>query len=201
LIALGVVIALVVIGYVGGQSGGTESPAAAASETEGPTTAVEATPTPRPTPTPTPTPAPPTGPNSAAIGETVRITCGGTDCLDITVTDPSFNAQYYDPDGFYNDLPEVAGNVFLQVYVTYLALDDSASYNPFDWDVYVGGVQVPNYTFVLHGPEPTLGSGQLAAGRSAAGWLVYEVAPAGTVLLSYAPNFDGPPIFEVTLRP
>jgi hypothetical protein len=131
----------------------------------------------------------------------VRITCGTTDCLDITVSQVSENAAYYDPDGYYNDEPQIAGNVFIQVWVDYVALDDNASYNPFDWDVYVGGAQVANYTFTIHGPKPELGSGQLATGRTASGWLVYEIAPSGTVILSYAPNFEGPPVFEVTLRP
>ena len=136
---------------------------------------------------------------TAALGESVGITCGATDCLQIVVSQVSETPAYYDPDGYFDDEPEVPGNVFIQSYIDYLALDDGATYNPYDWALYVNGAQVSHHAFTIHGPQPELGSGELANGRTASGWLVYEVPPTGTVILSYAPNYNGPPVFEVTL--
>lgn len=59
---------------------------------------------------------------------------------------------------------------------------------------------VDSYAFTIHGPQPDLGSGQLPAGRTAGGWIVYEVPAQGEIILAYAPNFDGPPVIEITLR-
>lgn len=150
------------------------------------------------------TPAPAETPQPAltgvGIGETVTITCGDDDCLEVTVTDPSFHEVYVDPDGFYNDEPQVPGYVYMQVFVEYVSLQDAATFNLFDWQVFVDGRLVDDYAFAINGPEPTLGSGQLPTGRTASGWLVYEVPATGEVVLAYAPNFDGPPVFEMTLR-
>jgi hypothetical protein len=187
-----------VLGVIGsgGVGLGDESPSPVESATPEPT----ASPRPTPDPTPRPTSTPPPGPQAAALGEPVRIICEGTDCLDITVSNPSFNAQYYDPNGFYNDVPETAGNLFLQVYVEYAALDDGVFYNALDWALYANDQQVPYQAFAIHGPKPELGSGQLDTGRTAAGWILWEVPPSGTVEIAYAPNFEGPAIFLVTLR-
>jgi hypothetical protein len=170
--------------------------------TPGPTPTEQPSPTPtdRPTvqPTPSPTPAPITA--NATIGEPVTITCSGENCLEITVTEVKFVSLFADPAGFYNDEPQTPGNVFMQAYVTYLSLKDAARYNPFDWSVFVADRAVDQPAFVIHGPKPPLGSGDLPNGRSAAGWILYEVAPTGKVVLSYAPNFNGPPVFEVVVR-
>lgn len=159
-------------------------------------------PTPEPTPTerPTPTATPEPETQVAAVGETVAITCGGTDCLRITATEPSFAQLYPDPEGFYADEPQITGNVFMQVFVEYEAISSAANYNPFDWAVFADGRAVDSYAFTTNGPKPELNSGQLPAGRSASGWLVYEVPAAGEIILAYAPNFEGPPVFEVTVR-
>ncbi len=198
---MGAILALGVVGSAAGQGDENDSPVADATAT--PESTTESTPRPIPSvaATPRPTPEPPSGPRSAAIGEKVRIQCAGTDCLDITVSQPTEHATYPDPDGYYEDTPEVAGNVFIQVYVEYAALDDGATYGSYDWDLYVGGQQMPHEAFVMNGPQPGLSVGELANGRTAAGWVTYEVPPTGTVLFSYAPNYDGAPIFEVTLRP
>lgn len=95
----------------------------------------------------------------------------------ITATDVA-TAKSYD-DGYFSDTPSVPGNIFLAVNLTYTALADGFSYNPFDWQVFVDGVAVSGTAFVLNGPEPDLGSGSLPKGRKAAGWIVYEVAPRG----------------------
>jgi len=65
--------------------------------------------------------------------------------------------------------------VFLQVYVTYKSLQDGASYNQFDWDVFADGNAVDGFAYASDGPDPDLGSGDLPKGRTAKGWLLYEV--------------------------
>lgn len=104
----------------------------------------------------------------------------------------------------YGDFSEPAeGNIYIQAFVTYEALEDGVAYNPFDWQVFVDDTAVENFTFVGEGPEPTLGSGNLTEGRKAEGWLIYEVPAAGEVILSYKSPFDptdSKPAFEVRLR-
>jgi hypothetical protein len=117
----------------------------------------------------------------------------------VTVSDPSEHASY--PGDYYADEPEQAGWVYMQVYVLYESSKDGSTYNQFDWAIYADGRQLDSYGYALNGPEPDLGSGTLPAGRTAEGWLLYEVPPTGEIVLSYEPNYDGPPIFEVVLRP
>ena len=74
------------------------------------------------------------------------------------------------------------------------------SYGPFDWAIYADGQQLADYSFVLNGPQPTLSSGTLPKERTASGWLVYEIPPQGRIVLSYEPNFEGPPVYEITVR-
>ena len=88
----------------------------------------------------------------------------------------------------------------MQVSVKYVSSQDGADYNEFDWEVYADRRQLDNYAFAINGPEPDLGSGSLPKGRTAEGWLLYEVPPSGEIVLSYAPNFNGPPVFGVVLR-
>lgn len=150
--------------------------------------------------TPEPTFSPPDTSATASLGVPVAIECGGVPCLNITVSDPSFHEVYVDPDGYYNDQPQIPGNVFMQVFVEYEALSNAADFNPFDWQVFVDDALVDTYAYTAHGPKPELGSGQLPEGRTASGWLVYEVAPTGEIVLAYAPNFEGAPVFEITIR-
>jgi hypothetical protein len=79
---------------------------------------------------------------------------------------------------------------------------NGVDYNPFDFQIFVDGQAVDSWAFVINGPEPALSSGTLPEGRSAEGWLVYEVPAAGEVLLSYSGNMflDEAPVFEVVLR-
>lgn len=104
----------------------------------------------------------------------------------------------------YGDFSEPAeGNVYIQAFVTYEALEDGVSYNQFDWQVFVDDTAVENFAMVVDGPEPTLGSGNLTEGRKAEGWLIYEVPIEGEVILSYKSPFDptdSKPAFEVQLR-
>jgi hypothetical protein len=129
----------------------------------------------------------------------VSIECGGDPCLEITVTGPSEHAFY--AGDYSDDRPEQVGWVYVQVYAKYVSLMDGATYNQFDWAIYADGRQLESLSFALYGPQPELSSGSLPAGRTAEGWLVYEVPPTGEIVLSYEPNFDGPPVFEVVLRP
>lgn len=160
--------------------------------------ATETPPQPTERPTPTPTPEPETV--TVRVGDVMTVTCGGNDCLRITVTDPSFAQLYPDPQGFLADDPQVAGNVFLQVFVEYEAVSSAATYNIFDWSVFADGRAVDDLAFTIHGPKPDLSSGQLPAGRTASGWLVYEVPAAGEIVLAYTPNFQGPALYEIVLR-
>ena len=126
----------------------------------------------------------------------------GTAVLEITIAQVSEAEFYADPDGYFGDVPE-PGNVYLQAFAVYEALADGASFNQFDWQVFVDGVALNSTSaFVLNGPEPELGSGTLPAGRRAEGWLVFEVPAAGEVVLSYEQNFigGGAPPFELVLR-
>ena len=169
------------------------------------------TPTPRPTngsiATPRPTvyvppqtEAPAGGPTEAIVGEPIGITCSGVDCMNVTVVKVAFASVYKDPQGFYNDTPSVKGNVFMAVDFSYKATGPGADYNEFDWNVYVNNTAVSNPAFVENGPKPELSSGDLSVGKSAAGWIVWEVPAKGTVTVEYAPGFNNA-IFSVTLRP
>ena len=199
--ALAVVLLAVVISVLGGGTGDPAAAGASSGEsreseptrTPGPTVRPTTRPTTKPTARPTPA-----GPSKAQIGETVTITCSGDPCLEVTVSDPSEHASY--AGDYFNDDPDQAGYVYMQVYVKYVSLQDGADYNQFDWDIYADGRQLDSWTFAVNGPEPDLGSGSLPSGRTAEGWLLYEVPPTGEVILSYAPNYNGAPIFEVVLR-
>lgn len=139
-------------------------------------------------------------PATYQIGDTVTVTQDGKDQAKITITDVKVVASY---KGQYSaDKPKIAGNVFIQAKVAYEALTDGVSYNPYDWQVFVAGEAVQNYAFVMYGPEPGLSSGTLPNGRKASGYVVYEVAPAGEVRMSYKGSFlNTAPVFEVIIRP
>jgi hypothetical protein len=147
--------------------------------------------------TASPTPA---GPKTYQIGDTVTVIQGGSDWAKIMISDVKVVSSY---KGTYsNDKPQIAGNVFIQAKVSYEALTDGVDYNPFDWQVFCAGEAVQNYSIVLYGPEPRLSSGTLPNGRKASGYVVYEVAPAGEVRMSYRGNMfsNEGPVFEVVIR-
>lgn len=168
--------------------------------TEVPEASSEATLTPEPSAEATSTPEPsPSRPRLFRPGEPVVVTQGGEEYLEITVSKVSEKKRY--GSGYTVDKP-APGNVYIEAYVTYRALADGATYNPFDWQVFCNETAVDEFTFVLSGPEPALGSGTLPKGRKAAGWLVYEVPAKGRCVLSYGANaFLGEgAVFEVLLR-
>lgn len=137
----------------------------------------------------------------AKVGEVNTITANDEDYLDITVSQPTQHKSY---GSGYSVTKPGKGNIFLQVLVTYKALQDGASYNQFDWDVFVNGEALQGYTEFVYegGPKPALSSGDLPKGRTAKGWLIYEVPVKGEVLLSYkgAGFNNDAPIFEVVVR-
>ena len=68
-------------------------------------------------------------------GDTVTVTSDGDPYLEIFVDKVEVVSKY---DGQYSDdTPGIKGNVFIQVRVTYTSLQNGASYNPFDWSVFV----------------------------------------------------------------
>jgi hypothetical protein len=129
----------------------------------------------------------------------VSITCDSSPCLTVTVAKVAFASRYRDPDRTYpiDDVP-AKGNVYMAVYVTYTAPGPNADYYEFDWAIYINEVAGQNTTYVSHGPTPELQSGQLPEGKSAVGWIIYEVPATGRVTISYQPGRDS--IFEVLLR-
>ena len=150
------------------------------------------------TPEATPEPsAPVEGPKTFAVGEPIDVT-GDFISSDVRVTvEQVKQAKKY---GDYSKPSK--GNVYLAVKYTYEALDDGATYNPFDWQIFVDGMAVDNFAFVMDGPEPQLSSGTLPKGRKASGWVVYEVPTKGQVILSYGSSVlgGGAPTFEVVAR-
>ena len=149
----------------------------------------------QPPPPPADTPAP-AGPATYRAGDVITIQQNGEDWANVTISDVATKDGYGE-----FDRPQTKGNQFIQAKVTYEALADGVDYNPFDWQVFVDGQAVDNTSFVVDGPKPDLNSGTLPKGRTASGYVVYEVPPAGEVLMSYGGTFSGEaPVFEVVLR-
>lgn len=151
---------------------------------------------PEPTPEPTPTPEP-DGPFTAAKGEAVTITCGGDPCMEVTVIKSATASKY---SGKYSSDRPASGRVFLAAQIRYVALSNDASYNQFDWNLYVDDNLVDGTAFVIYGPEPQLHSGDLGKGKKVTGWMVWEVPKTGRVVASYEPPGADGAIFEVRLR-
>jgi hypothetical protein len=177
-------------------SGGTTATAAPRSEAppaETPAAAPDATES-------TPEAPPAEGPVQYQPGDKITITEGGSGWAQIVVSKVETAKTYKGEYG--SDVPDVKGNVYIQAYVTYTALQDGVSYNPFDWQVFADGEAVSGFTFVMYGPEPALSSGDLPKGRKASGWLVYEVPAKGKIQLSYSGNMflNEAPVFEVVIR-
>jgi hypothetical protein len=160
---------------------------------------------PPPTPTPilgaashggTPTLAP-SGAKTYQIGDTVTVTRNGADWAKVTVSDVSSAASY---PGALADKPGTTGNIFIAARVTYEALAQGVSFNPYDWQANCQGVAADHHV-VLYGPSPGLDSGHLGNGKKATGFIVFEVAPNGEVRLSYtAASLSKTPMFEVVIR-
>lgn len=203
LLALGA-LALVLAACGSGTGASSSEPdptdAPAVEETTAPTEEPVAESTPEPTEAPTEEPAPTPEDNTFEPGEVVVVTESGEPWANIVV-DKVRQVKKYDGE-YLDDTPEQKGNVFIEARVTYEALTDGVDYNPFDWAVFVDDRAVDNYAFVSNGPTPDLSSGTLPKGRSAQGYVVYEVPASGRVVMSYGGNqfLDEPPVFEVVLR-
>ncbi len=181
------------------------SAAATASPTESATPSPTEQPTAEPLPTETPAPTnPPTV--MQKVGETLTIQQGGQDTLAIVVSKASIHSTYADTTsgiGCCPDEPQVKGNVYLQVYITYNALSSGESYGSYDWQVYSGDeVVAENTAYVSNGPTPELQSGDLPKGKIAKGWIVFEVPGKGPLTLAYLPAFasNTEPIGEYLIR-
>ena len=138
-------------------------------------------------------------PKRFAVGDVIVVSKDDVDWAEITVTEASTVPEY--EGEFANDTP-ADGNVYLQVFVHYKALTDGVAYNPLDWSLFVDNVAIDDFTFVVNGPDPTLGSGDLPNGREAEGWMVHEIPATGEAVLSWSgiTFFDDPPVFEVVVR-
>jgi hypothetical protein len=175
----------------------------AAAQTAEPGAAAISTATLEPIPSATDEPVPTDVPEPtlATYGLGQPITVNGDDdnpAVVITFTKFSQHTSY--GSGYLVSRP-ASGNIYVQVWVTYKAIQNGVSYNPFDWQVFVGDVAQQNFSIILESPTPALSSGTLPAGRTAQGWLVYEVPTSGRMVLSYSRMFSsGPPLFEVVVR-
>jgi hypothetical protein len=189
-------VAVVAIGGCSAQAISTAVPAGG--RTQAPGTQAQTSHAPTPVVT-----AAPTGPTTYKIGDTITVSQDGSDWATISITDAKVVASYKGTGAYaYTDKPQTAGDVFVQAKVTYTALTNGVDYNPFDWQVFCAGVAVQNYTIVLSGPKPELSSGTLPNGRSASGYVVYEVPAKGEVRMSYGGNTfsNSGPVFEVIIR-
>jgi hypothetical protein len=160
-------------------------------------------PTPVVTPSAIVTPAT-SGPATYQVGDTVTVSQGGKDWARITISDVAIAASYKGNSGF-NDVPQIAGDVFISAKVSYEALVDGVTYNPYDWQVFVDGNRDNNFLMAAEGPKPDLLVGTLTAGQKTSGYVVWEVPANGGVQLTYAGAYTGhvlttPPVFEVTIR-
>jgi hypothetical protein len=150
------------------------------------------------TPEPT-TPPEQTGPKTFSVGYKVTLTSDTDDQWAYVTIDKVSQHKTYG-SGYLVDKPK-KGNIFIQARVTYEAIVDGVDYNPYDWQVFVDGTAVENTSFVYSGPDPSLSSGSLPAGRKASGWVIYEVPINGEVRMSYGNTYgDTPPVFEVVIR-
>jgi hypothetical protein len=142
---------------------------------------------------------PPASPQLYHPDETVTVSHNSTEWARITVSRVNEETSY---SGAFGGDTSGAGNVYIEMFVTYEAIAPTVSYNPFEWQIFVDDVAVSGFALVANGPEPALGSGTLPAGRRAEGWLVYEVPKAGRVVLSWGANpfSNQPPVFEYVLR-
>jgi hypothetical protein len=153
----------------------------------------------QPAASPEPSPAAVAASSSARLGQAVAIAYKGVESLKVTVATVRYAAFYRDPGGRYTITPASRGAIFMAVLVMYTATGPNADYNPGDWAIAVNELPGPPATFVFYGPKPVLQSRRLAEGRSAQGWIIYEVPVHGRITISYQPR-RSPSIFVVPLR-
>lgn len=199
---IGVLILVIVIAVAA--SGGKKSANAMSSSTTGAGTGRSAASAAAPLETspevPTPTPSPIETTETLGIGQPAQLTENGTPRVDIVITKVSQHASY--PGPFSADTPDVAGDVFIQAFVTYTAHSSGVTYGGLGFDFFVDNSAQNNNPFVVNGPQPELVAGTLPAGHKVSGWIVAEVLATGKVVMSYNANTypDGTPIFQVVIR-
>lgn len=165
---------------------------------------VYVTPAPGSTPfegTPTTTDAPIPGDvttSTEQVGSAIGITCGGDDCLQVTVVKAAFAAKY--GSGYAIDEPTTRGHEFIGVYVKYRSLLSGTSYGPSDWQLFVNDEAISDQSFVFYGPKPELSYGNLPRGKSVSGWVFWEIPKAGRISIAYGASYSQAPVFEVVLR-
>lgn len=194
------IAALLVVGAIAAALGDNPRSVGSLGATSSQTASAGPTATARPTirPTPRPTPQPPSGPTVYQVGDVVTVTADGSELVNITLSQVSFHSSY--PGAYYSDEP-AAGNVYVQVWVTYDALADGVHYSSTDWAFFNNDIASGDSTYASNGPEPTLSYGELPNGRRAEGWVIAEVPVSGRLVMSYSGLFSNDaPIFEVELR-
>jgi hypothetical protein len=136
------------------------------------------------------------------MGDQVLVTSDGDPYLDITVSDAHSASHYTGSSGF-TDQPDTPGYVYISAKVTYLARADGATYNPFDWEAYAAGQAMGSKASTIYGPKPELHSGILSVGRTASGYVVWEVPAKGEVRIAYGASAAAGrgAVFEVVIRP
>jgi hypothetical protein len=108
---------------------------------------------------------------------------GGEDVLRARIRDVRQDVSLRE-EPFTVEPPE--GRVYLSVLLEYEALADMARYGPTDWQAFVGDRAFGGRTYVGNALEPELAAGgTLPAGRTATGWVIFEVPPRGEVRLLY----------------
>jgi hypothetical protein len=141
-------------------------------------------------------PSPEPSPSLVAKGHGVTVLCGADPCLTVTVVKWSFASKYKGSKAVFDDKP-AKGNVFVAVDIRYAATATGAAYHAVDWTVDVNG-KAYERAYPVNGPRPEVLNGELAAGKKAEGWVVFEVPSKGRVVLSYMPLQT--PVFQVLLR-
>jgi hypothetical protein len=141
----------------------------------------------------------PSGVLQAKLGDNVSITCGGSDCLDVTVDKAQFATHYVDPQHYLDDIPQTKGDVFLAFHVIEKATGPNATYSLGDWAVYNDNALSDTISIASHGPKPALLAGALPVGKSVSGWIIEEVPAKGQVVIAYQPL--GNEVFEISVRP
>ncbi len=131
------------------------------------------------------------------VGDPIRITCGGEDCLDVTVLQVKFATGY--GSGYMRDAPR-KGHVYAAVQVRYKAVMSGADYNPWDWQLFVNDEAISEFAYLVSGPAPELSAGTLPKGKSVTGWVVWEVPKSGRVVIAYGGSVSQAPVFEIILR-
>ena len=103
--------------------------------------------------------------------------------------------------------PDRPGRVFLAVHISYRALVDHVHFDRGQWVLLVDRIPTNSFALTRFGPSPELFAGELLAGQSADGWLVYEIPPKGDLALWWERGLplaneviDNGLSFEITLK-